>query len=91
MRKLALTKDALDFIKGLEGKQFKQVLSKVLTLLEDPTPADSAALKGFEKMFRVDMGEFRIVYEFDENSVSVLLVGKRNDDEVYKKLGRKKR
>ncbi len=90
MRSLNLTKEALDFIRDLEPKPFKQVMNKVLRLLNDPTPADSSTLKGYENLYRVDMGEHRIVYRFDDKSVSLLVVDKRNDDEVYKKLARKK-
>lgn len=89
MRSLNLTKEAHDFIRGLEPKQFKQVMSKVLSLLSELTPADSSALKGYEDLYRVDQGEYRIVYRCDDKSVSVLVVGKRNDDAVYKKLARK--
>jgi mRNA-degrading endonuclease RelE of RelBE toxin-antitoxin system len=41
-------------------------------------------------VYRVDSGEYRIVYCFDPNAdlVEVILVGKRNDDEVYKQLKR---
>ena len=90
VRSLNPKKEALDFIRGLEPKQFKQVLNKVLSQLSDPTPADASTLKGYENLYRVDMGEHRVVYRFDEKSVSVLVVDKRNDDEVYKKLARKK-
>jgi mRNA interferase RelE/StbE len=87
---LSLTKEAHDFIRGLEAKQFKQVMGKVLALLSEPAPPDSSALRGYENLYRVDMGEHRIVYRFDDKLVSVLVVDKRNDDEVYKKLARKK-
>jgi mRNA interferase RelE/StbE len=89
VRNLNLTKESLEFIRGLEPKHFKQVMNKVLGLLNDPTPADSSALKGYTDLLRTDIGEYRIVYRFDETSVSVLIVDKRNDDEVYKKLSRK--
>lgn len=38
----------------------------------------------------VDCGEYRIVYRFkpEEDLVEIILVGKRNDDEVYKQLAR---
>lgn len=41
--------------------------------------------------YRVDSGEYRIIYRFIpvENLVEVVLVGKRNDDDVYKRLTRK--
>lgn len=89
MHSLKLTKSANNFITGLQAKQFKQVMSKILSLLEDPTPVDSSVLKGYEDLRRADQGEFRIVYRFEDKTVSVLLVGKRNDDEVYRKLKNK--
>ncbi|CCQ69679.1 hypothetical protein CWATWH0402_3452 [Crocosphaera watsonii WH 0402] len=38
----------------------------------------------------MDSSEYRIVYRFypEQDLVEVILVGKRNDDEVYKKLER---
>lgn len=40
-------------------------------------------------MLRVDIGEYRIVYEVERDTVRVLVIGKRNDDEGYRILGRK--
>jgi mRNA interferase RelE/StbE len=87
---LSVTKDALEFVRGLEAKPFKQVMGKVLSLLLDPSPADSSALKGYDHLYRADIAEHRIIYRFDSATVHVLVVDKRNDDEVYKKLARKK-
>lgn len=90
VHKLNPTKDALNFIRALEPKQFKQVMNKVLSLLIDAKPADSSFLQGYEDLLRVDIGEYRIVYRFDnQDTVSILIVGKRNDDDVYKRLDRK--
>ena len=33
---------------------------------------------------RIRVGDFRVIYEFDEDSLSVILVGRR--DEVYRRL-----
>lgn len=79
MRSLYLTKEALDFIRDLEPKPFKQVMNKVLSLVSNPTPTESSSLKGYESLYRVDMGEHRIVYRFDDESASVLIVDKRKD------------
>lgn len=56
-------------------------------LLVDPFPADSQKLKGRD-FHRVDVGEYRIVYEANETTLILIVIGKRNDDEVYKQLGR---
>jgi mRNA interferase RelE/StbE len=85
MRAIRITKDVRKFLDRLDAKQFKQVVNKMLSLMVDPEPNDSALLKGYDYR-RTDIGEFRIVYTFDEEVVSVAVVGKRNDGEVYKGL-----
>lgn len=86
MRKLALSKNVVDFLSNLQAKQFKQVMGKILSLLSEPKPPDSLLMKGFTDLHRADSGEFRIVYRFDETIVTISLIGKRNDAEVYKRL-----
>jgi len=88
MRRLELTRDALKFLDGLPPKPFKQVAASMLDLLRNPEPHDSRSLKGYSYR-RVDIGEYRIIYGLPEDVVQVLLIGKRNDDAVYKGLARK--
>ena len=48
-----------------------------------------AQLKGYP-YYRADVGEYRIIYEIEESILLlVILIGKRNDGDVYKKLSRK--
>jgi mRNA interferase RelE/StbE len=80
----------LDFLNGLQPKIAAQISKKVLSLNLDPFPADSKKLKGYDKYYRVDSGEYRIVYTYNSTAdlIEIILVGKRNDDEIYKKLER---
>ncbi|MFN9174042.1 MAG: type II toxin-antitoxin system RelE family toxin [Synechocystis sp.] len=80
----------LDFLQGLQPKIAAQIAKKVLSLNLDPFPADHKALKGYPGYYRVDSGEFRIVYSHNPktDTLEIILVDKRNDDEVYKKLKR---
>jgi len=87
MRKLDITKDALDFWRSLDAKQYRQVGNKALSLLADPTPADYIHMKGSDFM-RTDIGEFRIVYRFDDTTVYIAVIGRRNDDDAYKQAKR---
>jgi mRNA interferase RelE/StbE len=90
MAKLDGLQTVLDFLKGLQPKIAAQIAKKVLALNVDPLPNDSKHLIGYPGYYRVDSGEYRIVYSFnpEEDLVEIILVGKRNDDEVYKKLER---
>ena len=90
MAKLDGLETVLDFLKGLQPKIAAQIAKKVLALNVDPLPSDSKELAGYAGYYRVDSGEYRIVYRFDadEDLIVVILIGKRNDDEVYKQLKR---
>ena len=87
MRRLDINRDTLKFLANLQAKQYRQVVQKLFGLLADPMPNDSSQLKESE-FWRADIGEYRIVYRFDDSTVYVVIIGKRNDDEVYKKLER---
>lgn len=84
MRKLNLTKDFMKFCDVLPPKQFKQVVAKTLALASNPRPHDSIELKGSSGQFRVDIGEYRVIYEFDKEEVRVCVIDKRNDGQVYR-------
>ena len=90
MRRLDITKDAYGFLRDLQVKHYRQVGQKVLSLMVTPEPNDAAQLVGYE-YWRADIGEYRIVYRFDEETVFVILIARRNDDEIYKRLARKER
>jgi mRNA interferase RelE/StbE len=89
--KLDYTKDFLKELADLPPKHFKQVVSRVLALTGDPLPADSKQLQGHGGLRRVDSGEYRIIYDITDEAVRIILIGKRNDDEVYRLLERKSR
>jgi mRNA interferase RelE/StbE len=90
-REIDLSKKAAKFLAHLDGKQKRQILSTLDRLAEIPRPHDSSQLKDITPpMYRVDMGEFRIAYEFDDVIITVHLIDKRNDDAIYRKLKRRK-
>jgi mRNA interferase RelE/StbE len=83
--KLNITKQAVKFFRLLPAKQYRQVFNKILALMEDPEPPDSAPLVGHPYR-RADIGEYRIVYRSEEDCLKVALIGKRIDDEVHRQL-----
>jgi mRNA interferase RelE/StbE len=89
MLKLDLSRDVGDFLAGLPGKQFKQVVSALFALLKNPHPQDSRPLTGMDGYHRVDMGEYRIIFRVEDDLLRVPVIGKRNDDAAYRQLARK--
>jgi len=87
MLKLALGRRADKFARKLPHKQEGQIGRKLAELLTVPFPNDSERLKGMD-LSRVDVGEYRIIYRVRGDMLDVPIIGKRNDDEVYKRLKR---
>ena len=85
MLKLLVSKKAKKFLDDLPPKQFRQIIKKVFALLEDPRPHDSEELRGYP-FLRNDAGEYRIIYDVQGDTLRLILVGKRNDAEVYRQL-----
>jgi mRNA interferase RelE/StbE len=75
---------AKKFIKSLPPKHKRQVKDCILSLQDNPKPHDSKQLLGYENYIRVDIGEYRIIYRYENDKVTVVLIGKRNDNEIYR-------
>lgn len=88
MLNLNLSRQASKFLKKLPPKQAKQIAFKIVELKTNPYPHDSISLKGYPYR-RTDIGEYRIIYDIETETLEILFIEKRNDDEVYKQLKRK--
>ena len=74
MLSLDLTYRARDFLERLDPKQFRQVVKKIFSLMENPRPADFRPLHGYP-FLRADIGEYRIIYRVEKDCLKVALVG----------------
>lgn len=86
MLKISFSKSALKFLKQVPIKYGRQIAMTLESLREIPFPQDSKKLKGTSSYYRVDIGEYRVIYRIDleGNMLIIAFIGKRNDNEVYK-------
>ena len=89
MLRVNFTKDALETLQGCPPKHAKQIAHKIQQLSTDPTSLPIKELRGSEGFFRAKSGEYRIVFSIDNHEFKIWLIGKRNDDAVYKRFERK--
>ncbi len=88
MYSIFLEKRVIKYIEACPVKHQAQIKQKITSLRDDPKPNDSKALKGGFPYLRVDSGEYRIIYRIEDNTIFVILVGKRNDNAVYRSFKR---
>jgi mRNA interferase RelE/StbE len=82
---LSLSRASVRFLDTLPPKQYRQVTRKIIMLMAEPKPADAERLRGFEYS-RVTAGEYRIIFDVQDGLLRIVAIGKRNDDEVYRRL-----
>ena len=88
MPRIDLSRQAAAFLEGLPAKQARQIAERLQTLAIDPSALPSELLRGYAPLRRLRAGEYRIIFAVSDDSVEVRLIGKRNDDQIYKALER---
>jgi mRNA interferase RelE/StbE len=83
---LVLSPDYVEEQRRLVPKFRSQVARKAQDLASDPRPGGSrTALKGYDGLYRVRAGRYRIIYAFNDDVVQLLTLRWR-DDRTYDKL-----
>ncbi|MDO8521730.1 MAG: type II toxin-antitoxin system RelE/ParE family toxin [bacterium] len=88
MLKVDIWPEAKDFLETLSTKQKRQVSAKIFLLSGHPMPVRSKMLEGYTPLRRLQSGDYRIIYFVEGNVLKIPLIGKRGDDEVYRRLKR---
>lgn len=66
----------------------RRVAARIDDLAGDPRPVGSEALHGAADLYRVRVGDYRIVYQVESKALVVLVVHVGHRREVYRQIGR---
>ena len=81
---------ALRGLRRIPPKHHRQITSKIFELMDNCQPHDYRHLAGCPGSFRVTVGEYRVVYQFTDETVCVQTIGPKNDDDAYKTAARRR-
>ncbi|MBF0283992.1 MAG: type II toxin-antitoxin system RelE/ParE family toxin [Magnetococcales bacterium] len=80
---LQLVRKTLD---RLSPEMRRQILYAAMTLEADPHPPGSLKLQGLDDVWRLRVGDYRILYTVEEEQVRILLLKIAHRREVYRGL-----
>jgi len=75
------SKQAVKFLKSLDKTSAIRILQRIEKMKHDPVLHDSKIVEGYrEKLFRVRVGDYRILYEVDYNGnlIGIVKIDKRS-------------
>jgi mRNA interferase RelE/StbE len=67
----------------LPGNTFERVRDALRALAEEPRPAGCKKLKGRDG-WRIRVGDYRVIYEIDENERTILIVHIGHRRDIYR-------
>lgn len=64
-----------------------RILKRIVALEENPRPRGCTKLRGFNRLYRIREGTFRVIYEVDNESLMVTIakIGRREKD-TYRRM-----
>jgi len=72
--------------KAIPSNDLKRILLKMKALCDNPRPPGSVKLSGKE-YYRIRHGDYRIIYEIEDNHLIVVVVKVGHRREVYRQYG----
>lgn len=64
----------------------ERITSRIESLAENPRPFGAKKLQGFEDTYRVRQGDYRIVYDVDDRSATVVVLKISDRKDVYHRV-----
>lgn len=70
----------------LSREAVKRVFRRIEMLKDDPLPRQSLKLSGAEQLYRIRVGEYRIIFGVDKKHLQVTIHHVRHRRDVYRQL-----
>ena len=73
-------------LKSLSKTTLLRVFKQIIALQKEPLPSQSIKLSGMDFLYRIRVGDYRIVYEVDKKTEIVTIHYVRHRGDVYRQL-----
>ena len=60
------------------------VVRKIIELKENPRPFSSVKLKGYDKEYRIRIGNYRVRYEINDSDLTVIVLHCMHRKDIYR-------
>jgi len=71
-------------LKKLPGEIFQRIITHIKSLAETPRPSGCRKITGTKNDWRIRVGDYRIIYEVDDNLQVVKVMRVRDRREAYR-------
>ena len=83
--KIKWKKFAYKELRNIPDKYIPKIIDSVEKLSVNPFPSGVKKLAGSEKMFRIRVGDYRIIYEIEKQELTIQIIRVRHRRDVYQR------
>jgi mRNA interferase RelE/StbE len=73
-------------LRSLPKEVVARVLARIENLQSEPLPRQAVKLSGAERLYRIRVGEYRVIYEIDSDAMEIIVHYVRHRREAYRRL-----
>ena len=81
--KIIWKKSALKELYKIHKDSIPRIVKVVESLISDPLPSGVKKLSGSERTYRLRVGNYRVIYELEEDNLIIQIIRVRNRKDVY--------
>lgn len=82
--RIEFTNSAAKEFRALASEIKRRITSAIDELCENPYPMGVSKLKGYATLYRIRVGDYRVIYEVDMSNQSIRIVRIRHRREAYR-------
>lgn len=85
MYSIIIERNALKSLATIPDKDAKKITNAINELAENIRPNGIKKLKGYENLYRIKIGNYRVIYEINDGELVIIVVEIGHRKEVYKR------
>ena len=86
MYRVKVAADVAKFIRKQDKRTQRQIINTFRTLAQNPRPQGCKKLQGHKELYRIRLGNYRIVYNIKVKMLLVLVVRVAHRKDIYRHL-----
>ncbi len=82
--RIEFAKAAEKDLRVIDGRYIAKILEAIEELQDQPRPQGCKKLAGSQNTYRIRIGDYRVIYEIENNVLMILIVRIRHRKDVYR-------
>ncbi len=72
-------------LRGIDKQFISRILEAINSLSDDPFPSKHRKLQGSESSYRIRIGDYRVIYQVDNDKRIIVIYHVRHRKDIYRK------